>query len=138
MVCDFIAQVATGDGFDVVTTLEPNEFASAYRSHEPDVIILDLKISGHDGIEQLRFLATNECQASILLISGMDGRVLNTARRLGATQGLRMTKTLPKPFGPNELRSALDDARGLTLSGSGRNGSSRNSLAKMKVYGTPR
>ena len=138
MVCDFIDQVATGDGFDVVTTLEPNEFASSYRSHEPDVIILDLKISGHDGIEQLRFLATNECQASILLISGMDGRVLNTARRLGATQGLRMTKTLPKPFGPNELRSALDDARGLTLSGSGRNGSSRNSLAKMKVYGTPR
>ncbi len=86
-ICDFVKDVAEEQGFDVATANNFQQFTTAYRSFGPSVIVLDLLLPDVDGIELLRFLAKEECGADILLMSGLDQRVLHTASQLGATHG---------------------------------------------------
>lgn len=76
-------------------------------NREADVIVLDLSLPDTDGIELLRFLGTTKCRAQILIISGFDSRVLETAGRLGSALGLRIAGTLTKPIRIADLRTAI-------------------------------
>lgn len=103
----FVQHVARDCGYDATVTGDANAFMDAVASHEPDAVSLDLAMPSCDGIELLRFLATAKCRAGILLISGFDERVLETAGELGTALGLRICGTLTKPVRAAELRSAI-------------------------------
>jgi CheY-like chemotaxis protein len=103
----FVQHVARECGYDAIVTGEPEAFMDEVASKEPDAISLDLAMPSADGIELLRFLATAKCRAGILLISGFDERVLETAGELGAALGLRICGTLTKPVRAADLRSAI-------------------------------
>src|SRR5688572_4817107 len=60
-----------------------------------------------DGIEALRYLARQGITSGILLASGMDQRVLASARQLGDSLGLKMLGTLQKPMMLEEIESLL-------------------------------
>ncbi len=70
---------------------------------------------GCDGIELLRYLAEIGCQAQILIASGFDTRVLQSARELGTARGLNMAGVITKPMRASELRTLLERGR-LTVS----------------------
>lgn len=70
-----------------------------------DVIVLDLLMPGMDGVEVLRGLAAAGSRAQIILMSGMDRRVLESARKVAAMQNLSVAGVLNKPFRPAELRN---------------------------------
>ncbi len=53
---------------------------------------------GIDGIECLRILEERRCSSGIIITSGLDLRILNTALRLGQDLGLKMVGVLPKPI----------------------------------------
>src|SRR5688572_12332320 len=48
----------------------------------PDIILLDLNMPDMDGIEFVRHLVKRDYPGSIILLSGADERVLQTAERL--------------------------------------------------------
>ena len=77
-ICDFVKEVAEESGFEVVIAANFDQFGAAYGSFEPSVIVLDLRMPEVDGIELLRFLAEEKCRAHILLMSGLDQKVLHT------------------------------------------------------------
>ena len=52
-----------------------------------------------DGVELLRFLADEGFQGPVLIISGFDRRVLESAFRLGEAQGLNMAGLSRSRFG---------------------------------------
>jgi DNA-binding response OmpR family regulator len=106
-----IRRVAEGCGFEVQITSRADEFRVAYEIFQPQVIALDLAIPDNDGIELLRFLAEAECQAQILIVSGFDTKVLDSAGRLGEAMGLRMAGLISKPMRVAELRSLFDRLR---------------------------
>jgi EAL domain-containing protein (putative c-di-GMP-specific phosphodiesterase class I) len=58
-------------------------------------------------VELLRRLAAAECKTPVLLMSGVDDRVLTTAYEVGASRGLSMCGMLKKPVLVEELRSKL-------------------------------
>src|SRR5690606_5144599 len=60
-----------------------------------------------DGIEALRYLARQGVDCGVLLASGMDQRVLASARQLGESLGLRMLGTLQKPALLEDIESLL-------------------------------
>jgi EAL domain-containing protein (putative c-di-GMP-specific phosphodiesterase class I) len=62
---------------------------------------------GMDGIEALRYLARQNVTSGILLASGMDQRVLASARQLGESLGLKMLGTLQKPAMLEDIESLL-------------------------------
>lgn len=110
-ICEFIKEVAENVGFEVAVVDRPTRFRSVYRSFSPTDIMLDLMMPGVDGVELLRFLGAERCDAGILLITGSNPRVVNTVKRLGGTLGLRMVAALRKPVQLDDLEAALRKAR---------------------------
>lgn len=76
-------------------------------STHPDVIFSDLNMPGLDGVEFFRHLSSRGVAASIVLISGEDKRILETAKTLGAAHKLQIVGTLQKPIIIDDLDRLL-------------------------------
>ena len=114
-VAQTVAFSAERHGFAVRMSKSTEAFFDDVASFGPSHIIIDLLMPGMDGVEVLRNLATKECGANIIMMSGMGSKVLESAQRVGLERGLRIIGILPKPFKPSELRALLDaDAQGRT------------------------
>ncbi len=88
---------------------DASSFQVEYVRGQPDLIMLDLQMPGIDGIEMLRILADLGCTAPILVMSGFDAKVVDTAHRLGAARGLKMGRVFTKPIRAADLRDILND-----------------------------
>lgn len=74
-----------------------------------DVVVLDLSLRDHDGIELLRDIARFGRDPVVILISGFDERVRETAARLAVALGLRVAGTLGKPLQLDQLMGMIAD-----------------------------
>jgi DNA-binding response OmpR family regulator len=108
---EFVAQVASECGFLPILTANDEEFREAVVAERPDMFALDLGMPGMDGVELLRFLAEQGSRAPVLIISGFDRRVLESAFRLGEALGLQMVGPLEKPVRFQELEQVLRELR---------------------------
>jgi DNA-binding response OmpR family regulator len=104
---EFLADAARESGFDPVITSEDEEFRSAFREQRPEMVALDLGMPGMDGVELIRFLADEDYDAPVLIVSGFDRRVLETAFRLGEALGLTMVGPVEKPVRFEVLEETL-------------------------------
>ncbi len=104
---ELIVQVGEGVGCDVITADSADAFREQLANRNPALILLDLQMPGMDGIEALRYLGRIGADAGIVLASGMDQRVLVSARQLGDQLGLRMLGTLQKPAMLEDIESLL-------------------------------
>ena len=108
---DFLAGAATDCGFDPITTARDDEFREQFVAQRPDIVALDLGMPGMDGVELLRFLAEQDFRAPVLIVSGFDRRVLESAFRLGEALGLTMAGPLEKPVRLAEMEAQLRELR---------------------------
>ncbi len=72
-----------------------------------DMILLDLQMPGIDGVEFVRHLATVGYAGGLILISGEDERILQTAFKLAKAQSLDVRGALHKPVTPAQLQALL-------------------------------
>jgi EAL domain-containing protein (putative c-di-GMP-specific phosphodiesterase class I) len=107
----YFRDVAESLGFTVRVLNDPIHFFDTVETIKPDVIILDLQMPHHDGIELLRGLGQRDCESLIFIASGLDGRVLTTAEQLGTTLGLSIAGTFCKPVELETLRPMLQRHR---------------------------
>jgi len=106
-VCRLVKRVSEGIGFNTFATDKPTDFPIAYQGFRPDVIVLDLQMGQSDGVELLRYLADQRAEEAIVLMSGVDQRIIDTAARLGKSLGLNVVNVLHKPIDINVLRTEL-------------------------------
>ncbi|MCA0448850.1 MAG: EAL domain-containing response regulator [Proteobacteria bacterium] len=104
----FLDKVATGLGFRTSVTTSADDFKRTVSGSAPAHILLDLQMPGVDGIEMLRWLADTGCRANIVIMSGFDHKVIDSARRLGIERGLTIPATLQKPFRVTDVAKILD------------------------------
>lgn len=104
----FVATAAEGCGYQPAVTGNENEFRQQFANERPGVVALDLGMPGMDGVELLRFLAKEEFRGPVLIISGFDRRVLESAFRLGQALGLDMAGPLEKPTRLEDLEQVLE------------------------------
>lgn len=104
---EFLANAARTSGFDPVITARDDEFRDAFMANEPEMVALDLGMPGMDGVELTRFLADQQYRGPVLIVSGFDRRVLESAFRLGATMGLNMVGPVEKPVRLEMLEELL-------------------------------
>ena len=107
----FVAKAADLCGFEPVIADQDSEFRESFQGHRPQMVALDLGMPGMDGVELLRFLADRDFRAPVLIISGFDRRVLETAFRLGEALGLNMTGPLGKPVRFEEIEELLNELK---------------------------
>src|SRR3982751_3192851 len=101
----FLADAARGCGFEPIITSNDAEFRERFLSSDPNMVALDLGMPGMDGVELLRFLATQNYRSPVLIVSGFDRRVLESAFRLGEALGLTMAGPVEKPVRVQGLQS---------------------------------
>src|SRR5687767_1094690 len=107
----YLSDAARECGFEPIQTSEDGRFRQEFVSARPDMVALDLGMPGMDGVELLRFLAAQNYRAPVLIISGFDRRVLESAVRLGQALGLNMAGPLEKPVRLEELETLLNQLR---------------------------
>lgn len=104
-----IERVARQCGYEVFGTSDVAAFKLEVSQSEPTVICIDLAMPGTDGVELLRFLAARGCRSRLLIISGFDPRLLQSAVRLGEALGLDIAATIPKPIAMGKLRQLFEE-----------------------------
>ena len=108
---DFLARAASECGFDPEIAANDREFRDSFVLTRPEMVALDLGMPGMDGIELIRFLAAQNYSAPVLIVSGFDRRVLESAFRLGEALGLTMVGPVEKPVRLDELEIVLGRLR---------------------------
>ena len=98
-------------GFEPTIAEQDQEFRDRFNDQRPHMVALDLGMPGMDGVQLLRFLADEGFEDPVLIISGFDRRVLDSAFRLGTTLGLQMVGPLEKPARLEELEEILNRLR---------------------------
>ena len=107
----FVANAAAMSGFEPVITSNDSLFRDEFHADVPGMVVLDLGMPGMDGVELLRFLAAESFEGPVLIISGFDRRVLESAFRLGEAIGLKMVGPLEKPVRLEALEAVLNEHR---------------------------
>jgi DNA-binding response OmpR family regulator len=103
---EYLANAARSSGFDPIITAQDDEFREAFLANRPEMVALDLGMPV-DGIELTRFLADQDYRGPVLIVSGFDRRVLDSAFRLGEALGLNMAGPVEKPVRLEELEELL-------------------------------
>lgn len=114
LVCDdetavgrFVQTVAESLGYDVRITTSGEELMRIYDGFQPTIILLDMVMPGADGNEVIMWLADRGCTARLIIMTGYHPDYADHARILAHYKGLGSTTILDKPFGIEELVSAL-------------------------------
>ncbi|MEI7742229.1 MAG: EAL domain-containing response regulator [Chloroflexota bacterium] len=103
---EFVAEVGRRAGYDV--RLATTAAAFVRELEEPaDVVTIDLMVPGTDGVEILRSLSELPSPPEVILVSGMEERVIAGASRVATEFGLVVRGQVHKPFRAAELRALL-------------------------------
>ena len=108
---NYVRRVGEAIGFETVATGDAQVFKERVRSWEPSVIVMDLNMPGADGVELLRDLVEAKSTARVLIASGVEDRILDTAERLAVERGIAVAGTLHKPVRAALLRETLEKLR---------------------------
>jgi DNA-binding response OmpR family regulator len=111
VLADFVANAARECGFEPLLTSNDAMFREGFLAEQPDMVALDLGMPGMDGVELLRFLAAQNYRSPVLIISGFDRRVLESAFRLGEALGLAMAGPIEKPVRLEKLEAVLTELK---------------------------
>lgn len=106
-ICKFLEIAACPLGFEVQTLSSPETFIETLECFRPIVVILDLMMPNCDGVELLRKMKDVDSDAHVIVISGMDQRMLSVAQNLGRSHGLKMLGVMQKPINLANLEAQL-------------------------------
>ena len=106
VVVEIVSALAKAMGLNCDVTRSPESFFDLITP-ETSLILLDLVMPEMDGIEILRLLGERQCKARIVLMSGINIRVIETAKKLAQNLGLSVVGHLQKPFPLSQLKDIL-------------------------------
>ncbi|MEX2494803.1 MAG: EAL domain-containing response regulator [Woeseia sp.] len=117
-ICTFLEKAAGPLGFQVRTLSSPEAFVETLQSFRPIAVILDLVMPDCDGVELLRKMKDIDSDAHVIVISGVDQRMLSVAQNLGQSHGLKMLGVMQKPISlialEEQLRKVIDVVKAFT------------------------
>jgi DNA-binding NtrC family response regulator len=104
---DLLAEVATFVGYVAEIVTDVRQFHEVYAKHSYDVVTLDISMPDSDGFEVIDELVKLNCQAKIIIISGHDEVLMNSAETLAKAKGLNIIAAMRKPIEVDEFEKVL-------------------------------
>lgn len=102
-----ICMMAEIAGYQTEHTDNIEVFIEQLLVWSPTHVVVDLQLAKIDGIEVIHRLVELDCKAAVIVISGLGGRILDSASRAAAENGLTLLGTLSKPFSRDSLLDLL-------------------------------
>jgi two-component system, response regulator PdtaR len=101
-----LKEILLDEGYEVVgETGRGDEAVEFVRAHHPDLVILDVKMPGSDGLEAARAIQEMDIKVAVLILTAFSQRdLIDEARDAG------VAAYLVKPFQRIELIPAIDQA----------------------------
>ena len=92
MIRTFIADIS----LDIVECSDGSEALEAYRNHRPDIVLMDLKMAGMDGLAATSQILESFPKTRIVIVSQWDDAPFrDAARRAGAEAIVSKSDLLP-------------------------------------------
>ena len=101
-VCKELRLFLKGKGYSVAEAYSGDEALEAYKQESPDVVLLDIRMPGKDGIETLHELKALDPDASVIMVTAVhEEEIAKKAMSEGAFD------YITKPIDPGYLEIAL-------------------------------
>ena len=107
VIAGIIATLAGEVGMQARIASDGADFFDILTHWMPTHVSVDLMMPGIDGVQILARLSQLACEARILIVSGVDSRVLASAMRMAREHELPVLGSLGKPFVHAELKALL-------------------------------
>jgi DNA-binding response OmpR family regulator len=100
--CIYLKGFFAKRGCQVFTSFNGEEGILSFNKHGPDLVLLDVKLPGINGLEVLRQIREKDKRASIVMFTILgDDSTRKEAERLGANDFIK------KPFNMDELEGTV-------------------------------
>jgi DNA-binding response OmpR family regulator len=101
-VCDVLKEFLQSCGYEVEVSYSGDEALAAYQREKPDVVLLDVRMPGKDGIETLGELKAIDASATVIMVTAVHKEeVVKQALAAGAAD------YITKPINPQSLELAI-------------------------------
>lgn len=100
----FTLKKSLEDAYEVLTAVNGEDGIDKFRKEELDLVLLDMKLPGMDGIETLKQIKSEDKTANIIIITGF-GSVESAVE----TMKLGAIDYLNKPFTPEEIKDIVKE-----------------------------
>ncbi len=94
---DYLRVAAGYVGFDAVAINDASQLVNIY-SEDWGAIVLDMNMSGMDGVEILRFLGGKAFRGQVVIMTANERGLLNSAVEIASAHGLQVSGALQKPI----------------------------------------
>ncbi|MDV2504477.1 MAG: response regulator [bacterium] len=101
-VCKELNKFLEFKGFSVVEAYDGDQALEAYRDEKPDIVLLDIRMPGKDGLETLRELKALDPEVSVIMVTAVHEEAL---AKQAMTEGA--FDYITKPINPDYLELAL-------------------------------
>ena len=99
---DMLREILSDD-FDIVgETGNGDEAVTLYEELEPDIVVMDIVISGTDGVSATANIKKAHSDSRVLILTSIDNRA---KKRQAADAGA--DEYIKKPFDPDELKESM-------------------------------
>jgi CheY-like chemotaxis protein len=112
--CDFMREVAEQASYSPVAAHDGRELATLLAA-KPLFLVLDLAMAHMDGVEGIRQLAALQYPRRLVLVSGHDHSMLQSAKLLAELQGVRVAGVVTKPLRAESLLALLQTPESAAL-----------------------
>ncbi len=92
-----------GKGYEMLTALDGIQAMRHLRQYPIDLVLLDMKMPGVNGIEVLKFIHAQSYQTKVIVVTAYDVQFQELVERLG------VDGFLIKPFGIEALTSTVEE-----------------------------
>ena len=109
--CEMVSKFLVGKGYSVVEAYGGEQAITIYSEDRPDLVVLDVRMPGKDGLETLQELRASDPEASVIMVTAvLDDEVVGQAMADGALD------YITKPLNLHSLELAIKMRLGLVVS----------------------